>query len=150
MSTAEVARNKETFRRFRDAMNSCDPAVISATVDELVASDARVRTPLPTDASGAEVLKHVWAVLLRGLPDLQLDVQDMIAEDDKVVARIVVSGTHLGEYMGVEPTGKTIAYDEIFIFRFADGRVVETWGVVDVHAQMRQLGLLTNTSASST
>jgi predicted ester cyclase len=44
--------------------------------------------------------------------------------------------------MGMEPTGKSIAYDEIFIFRFANGRVVETWGVVDVYAQMRQLGLI--------
>jgi predicted ester cyclase len=44
--------------------------------------------------------------------------------------------------MGVEPTGKSIAYDEIFIFRFANGRVVETWGVVDVYAQMKQLGVI--------
>ena len=44
--------------------------------------------------------------------------------------------------MGTEPTGKSIAYDEIFIFRFVDGRVAETWGVVDVYAQMRQIGLI--------
>lgn len=142
MSTAEVARNKETFRRFRDAMNTCDAEFISRSIDELVAPDATIRTPVPTDASGAAVLKQVWAVLLRGLPDLQLDVQDLIGEDDKVVARIVVTGTHLGEYMGVVPTGKSIVYDEIFIFRFAGGRVVETWGVVDVLAQMKQLGVV--------
>jgi predicted ester cyclase len=142
VSTAEVARNKETFRRFRDAMNTCDAEFISRSIDELVAPDATIRTPVPTDASGAAVLKQVWAVLLRGLPDLQLDVQDLIGEDDKVVARIVVTGTHLGEYMGVVPTGKSIVYDEIFIFRFAGGRVVETWGVVDVLAQMKQLGVV--------
>jgi steroid delta-isomerase-like uncharacterized protein len=128
--------------RFRDAMNTCDPELISKKIDELVEPDAVVRTPLPIDATGAEALKQVWAVLLRGLPDLQLAVEDMIGEDDKVVARIVCTGTHLGHYMGVEPTGKTIAYDEIFVFRFANGRVVETWGVVDVLSQMRQLGLL--------
>ncbi len=97
---------------------------------------------LPGDATGPEVLKQVWAVLLAAFPDLQLDVEDLIGEDDKVVARIVVTGTHLGEYMGVGATGKSIAYDEIFIFRFVNGRVVETWGVVDIHSQMRQLGLL--------
>jgi predicted ester cyclase len=83
----------------------------------------------------------VWAVLLRAFPDLHLNVEDLIGEGDKVVARIVVTGTHLGDYMGVEPTGKSIAYDEIFIFRFANGRVVETWGVVDVLSQMKQLGV---------
>jgi predicted ester cyclase len=126
MSTAEVTTNKATFRRFRDAMNTCDMEFISKTVDELVEPDATIRTPLPGDATGAEVLKQVWAVLLRAFPDLHLTVEDLIGEEDKVVARIVVTGTHLGEYMGMEPTGKSIAYDEIFIFRFANGRVVET------------------------
>jgi steroid delta-isomerase-like uncharacterized protein len=142
MSTAEVARNKEIFKRFQDAMNTCDAEVISKSIDELVEPDATIRTPLPGDATGAQVLKQVWSVLLRAFPDLQLDVKDLIGEDDKVVARIVVTGTHRGDYMGVEPTGKSIAYDEIFIFRFANGRVVETWGVVDVYAQMKQLGVI--------
>jgi steroid delta-isomerase-like uncharacterized protein len=142
MSTAEVARNKETFKRFQDAMNTCDAEVISKSIDELVEPDATIRTPLPGDATGAQVLKQVWSVLLRAFPDLQLDVKDLIGEDDKVVARIVVTGTHRGDYMGVAPTGKSIAYDEIFIFRFANGRVVETWGVVDVYAQMKQLGVI--------
>ncbi len=142
MSTAVVTTNKATFRRFRDAMNTCDLEFISKTIDELVEPDATIRTPLPGDATGAEVLKHVWAVLLRAFPDLHLTVEDLIGEEDKVVARIVVTGTHLGEYMGMEPTGKSIAYDEIFIFRFANGRVLETWGVVDVFSQMRQLGVI--------
>jgi predicted ester cyclase len=142
MSTAEVARNKEMFRRFQDAMNTCDAEVISRSIDELVEPDATIRTPLPSDATGAQVLKDVWAVLLAGLPDLQLHVEDLIGEDDKVVARIVVTGTHRGVYMGVEPTGKAISYDEIFIFRFANGRVIETWGVVDVLSQMKQLGVI--------
>jgi hypothetical protein len=142
MSTAEVARNKELFRRFQDAMNTCDAEVISTSIDELVEPDATVRTPLPTDATGAQVLKNVWTVLLAAFPDLQLHVEDLIGEDDKVVARIVVTGTHRGVYMGVQPTGKIISYDEIFIFRFANGRVVETWGVVDVLSQMKQLGVI--------
>jgi len=142
MSRAEVARNKETFRRFQDAVNTCDEEFISKSIDELVEPDATIRTPLPGDATGAQVLKHVWAVLLAAFPDLQLNVEDLIGEDDKVVARIVVTGTHRGDYMGVEPTGKSIAYDEIFIFRFANGRVVETWGVVDVFSQLKQLGVI--------
>jgi len=142
MSTAEVTTNKATFRRFRDAMNTCDMEFISRTIDELVESDATIRTPLPGDATGADVLKQVWAVLLRAFPDLHLTVEDLIGEEDKVVARIVVTGTHLGDYTGIEPTGKSIAYEEIFIFRFANGRVVETWGVVDVFSQMKQLGVI--------
>ena len=57
----------------------------------------------------------------------------------------MVTGTHQGEYMGVAPTGKSVTYNEMFIFRFAHGRVVETWGVVDVYladeADRRDSGL---------
>ncbi len=72
-------------------------------------------------------------------PDIEVVVEDVIAEGDKVVARNTVTGTHRGEYLGLPPTGRTIAYSEIFIFRFANGRIAETWGVVDVFSQLRQL-----------
>jgi predicted ester cyclase len=44
--------------------------------------------------------------------------------------------------MGLAPTGKPVAYNEIFIFRFVNGRIAETWGVVDVASQMKQLGVI--------
>ncbi len=52
------------------------------------------------------------------------------------------TGTHQGEYRGLPATGKTVSYNEIFIFRFAEGRIAEIWGVVDVLTQLRQLGAL--------
>ena len=82
------------------------------------------------------------ASILRGIPDVRLDVEDLIAEGDKVVARYLARGNHHGRLMGIPPTGKSITYNEIFIARFADGRIAETWGVVDVLSQMRQLGVI--------
>ncbi|HZE31964.1 MAG TPA: ester cyclase [Actinoallomurus sp.] len=142
MSSAEVTNNKATFGRLHDAMNSRDAKIIAKTVDEVVEPDVLIRTPLPIDATGAEALKQVWATLLRAFPDLHVAVEDMIAEGDKVVCRQTVTGTHQGEYMGVPPTGRSITYNEIFIFRFAGGRIAEIWGVVDTFAQLRQLGVL--------
>ena len=139
MSTTEA--NKAAFKRFHDAANTGDIEVVSTTIDELVDPDAVVRTPLPIDATGADALKQIWSMLLRIYPDIHLTVEDVIAEGDKVVGRTTVRGTHQGEFMGVAPTGKPVTYNEIFIFRFADGRVVETWGVVDVYAQMKQIGI---------
>jgi predicted ester cyclase len=97
---------------------------------------------LPVEATGAQALKQVWAVLLRAFPDLHVAVEDVIAEGDKVVCRNTVTGTHQGEYMGRPPTGKSVTYNEIFIIRFVNGRVAETWGVVDVVSQMKQLGMI--------
>jgi predicted ester cyclase len=142
MSTAQETSNKAAFERFHDAVNTCDLEFISKTIDEVVEPDASIRTPLPIAATGAQALKQVWAMLLRTYPDLHLTVEDVIAEGDKLVCRNTVTGTHQGEYMGLPPTGKSVAYNEIFIFRFANGRVVETWGVVDVLSQMKQLGLI--------
>jgi steroid delta-isomerase-like uncharacterized protein len=142
MSTAQETSNKATFRRFHDAMNTGDAEVISKTIDELVDPNVLIRTPLPIDATGAQALKQVWAMLLRAFPDLHVAVEDVIAEGDKLVCRNTVTGTHQGEYMGLPPTGKSVTYNEIFIVRFADGRIAETWGVVDVLSQMRQLGVI--------
>jgi steroid delta-isomerase-like uncharacterized protein len=142
MSTARAASNRATFSRLHDAVNTGDVDVVSKTIDEIVEPDVLIRTPLPIDATGAQALKQVWAVLLRAFPDLHVAVEDVIAEGDRIVCRNTITGTHRGEYMGLPPTGRSITYNEIFIFRFAGGRIAETWGVVDVLSQMRQLGAI--------
>jgi len=142
MSRREEVSNKATFRRFHEAVNTGDVVIISKMIDELVEPDALIRTPVPLNETGAAALKHVWSVLLAAFPDLHLTVEDVIAEGDRVVVRNTVTGTHRGEYMGLPPTGKSVTYNEIFIFRFANGRVAETWGVVDVLSQMKQLGAI--------
>lgn len=134
--------NKAVYRRILDATNSHDEQLISTTVDEVFQPDVRMGTPLPLQATGAQAVKEVWATLHRAFPDLHITVEDLIAEGDKVVARQTVTGTHRGEYLGVAATGKSVTYNEVFVFRFADGRIAETWGVVDVLSQMKQLGII--------
>jgi steroid delta-isomerase-like uncharacterized protein len=142
MPTDQETANKATFRRFQDATNTHDPELISRAIDEIVEPDVKIRTPLPVRATGAEALKEVFARLHRAFPDLHVTVEDLVAEGDKVVGRNSVAGTHRGaEYMGIAPSGKRIVYNEIFIFRFSDGRIAETWGVVDVLSQLKQLGV---------
>jgi steroid delta-isomerase-like uncharacterized protein len=142
MPITPATSNKATFRRLHDAINTGDAEHISNTIDEVVEPDVLIRTPLPVEATGAQALKEVFARLHRAFPDLHITVEDLIAEGDKVVSRNSVTGTHQGEYMGRPPTGKSITYNEIFIFRFVNGRIAETWGVVDVLSQMRQLGAI--------
>jgi predicted ester cyclase len=134
--------NKAAIRRLHDATNTGDQVLISKAIDELVQPDALIRTPLPIAATGAQAVKEVFARLLLVFPDLQVTIEDLIAEGDKVVSRNTVTGTHLGDYMGHPPTGRPVTYNEIFIFRFAGGRIAETWGVVDVFSQMRQVGVI--------
>ena len=139
MPTSQTERNKAISRRFTDGMNTNNAENISRTIEELVEPDAVIRTPLPLDVSGAQALKEVFMRLHRAYPDLHVSIEDLIAEGDRVVSRNVVTGTHRGEYMGIPPTGKSVTYNEIFIFRFVNGQIAETWGVVDVLSQLRQL-----------
>jgi predicted ester cyclase len=139
MSTSAATRNKATLQRFHDAVGTGDAEVISRTIDAVVEPDVLIRTPLPIETTGTQALKEVLTALHRAFPDLHIVIEDVIAEGDKVVSRNTVTGTHQGEYMGLPPTGRSITYQEILIARFVNGRVAETWAVVDVFAQMRHV-----------
>jgi steroid delta-isomerase-like uncharacterized protein len=76
------------------------------------------------------------------VPDVQIRVLDLIAEGDKVVARIEATGTHLGEWQGIPPTGKRFTISGMTMRRIADGKIVERWDNLDWLGVMQQLGLI--------
>lgn len=134
--------NKAIFADFQDAVNSGDLDAVLDAIDEVAAPDLIFHAPVPMGGSGAEALKQVWTGLFRAYPDIHVEMEDLIAAGDKVIARNTVTGTNTGSFVGQPPTGKHVTYNEIFIIRFANGRMAEIWGVVDVYAQLTQLGLL--------
>jgi steroid delta-isomerase-like uncharacterized protein len=142
MSPPQATGNAATFRRFHDAINTRDIEFIAKTIDEIAEADVVVHTPVPVQTTGADSLKQAMASLLQAFPDIELTVEDLIADGDRVAGRNAFGGTHEGEYMGLPPTGKRFAIEEIVIFRFVDGRIAESWAVVDVFSQMRQLGAI--------
>ncbi|MEW1847137.1 ester cyclase [Nonomuraea angiospora] len=142
MSTAQEARNKETYHRFHEAINSGDLEVIAKAIDEFVHPDGRFHATELAGVTAVQAQKRIWEILLRAFPDIHVTVEDLLAEGDKIVARQTVTGTNSGEYRGMPPTGRSVTYNEIFIARFADGRIIDLWGVVDVYSQLRQLGLI--------
>ena len=74
-------------------------------------------------------------------PDMRMVVEDVMAAGDKVVARVRITGTHQGAFMGMPATGKSVDVQLIDIIRFADdGLAHEHWGVMDALAMMQQLG----------
>lgn len=141
MSAAQETSHKATGMRLLDAMNSGDVELVAQTVDEIFEPDVKQHSPF--EATGVQTLKEmVFERLYRAFPDLHIELEDVIEDGDKVVVRDTVTGTHLGEFNGLPPTGKSVAYSEIFIMRFANGRIAEVWGVVDIFTQMKQLGII--------
>lgn len=90
----------------------------------------------------ADEAKHWIAPFQVSFPDMRMEVIDLIAEEDTVVGRFTCSATHLGEWLGHPATGRRFeAIDEVSIFRFRAGRIVEAWGIEDNLTRLEQLGL---------
>lgn len=79
---------------------------------------------------------------LNAFPDLHLDVQSIIGEDDLVSLRIRVTGTHKGAFAGIAPTGRRVTWDMVEELRFVDGKVVERWDVVNMMPALQAVGAL--------
>lgn len=97
------------------------------------------------DVRGPEAFKTYTERYLAAFPDLQYEIQDMIAEDDKVVFRARMRGTHEREFMGFEPTGERFDAEGIIIARIEDGMIAERWVSYDALGMMRQLGIVPDT-----
>ena len=78
----------------------------------------------------------------RSFPDLHMEMVEVIAEGDTVVARLECSATHLGEWRGHPPTGRRFeAVDEVYFFTLAGDRIAAAWGIEDTLDRFEQLGL---------
>ena len=137
MSTEQ---NKALIRRLmEEAFNRGDMSL----VDELFAPDFVEHEELPPGIPpGREAVKQLSTMFRSAFPDFKLTIDDMIAEDDKVVVRSTWSGTHKGEFMGIPPTGKSVSFGVIDTVRIADGKFVEHWGQMDNLGMMQQLGVI--------
>ena len=89
---------------------------------------------------GLEGAKAIHKATLLGMPDWHTEIEDLIAEGDKVAARIIMTGTHTGDFFGIPATGKKISFSGIYIVRIANGRIVEHWGEEDSVGLLQQLG----------
>ena len=92
-------------------------------------------------ASGLEGFKQFVANLAGAFPDLQITIEDLIAEGDKVVARVTVQATHLGTFMGyIPPSGVEVTFTGIDLFQIKDSKIVGRWNHRDLLGLMQQIG----------
>jgi predicted ester cyclase len=73
-------------------------------------------------------------------PGYDLEINDMVAEDDKVAIRATFHGTHRGEFQGIPPTGRDVSIPLMLIYRIASDRIVEHWMNADSLGLLQQLG----------
>jgi steroid delta-isomerase-like uncharacterized protein len=130
--------NKAIMQRVEEFWNTGNLAI----ADDIFATDFVWHNPVFPDFVNLESFKgFVVGVVRTDFPDLHFTVEDMVAEGDKVVIRWTFTGTHLGEREGGlgPPSGRQITITGMFIHRFADGKIVESWWAYDVLGMMEQL-----------
>jgi predicted ester cyclase len=125
-----LEENKAVARRFvEEVWNQGNLAVL----DEIVAARGRAH------------IEEGLAILRTAFPDLHNTIDELLAEDDRVMTRETVRGTHLGSYEGIPPTGRRVEYARIAIRRVVNGKIVERWGLNDELSLLRQIGAIPET-----
>ena len=132
-------QNKSIVRRWiEEGWNKHNLAVI----DEVYAPNFVQHEPEPQTVKSSEALKQYVGTYLTAFPDLQLSIEDLIGEGDKVVWRFVSNGTHTGPFMGIPATGKKGVITGIVIFRLENSRIAEAWLNIDALGLLQQLGVI--------
>lgn len=112
-------------------------------LDELLSTEYINHTPsTPNPPKGAMGLKPIVLAIRKGFPDLHYEIKEMLATKDRVVARVVMTGTQSDTLFGIPPTGKRIEVNQINIEKIESGRIVEHWRVTDELSMMQQLGVV--------
>jgi steroid delta-isomerase-like uncharacterized protein len=132
-----VEENKTLARRFfEEVWNQGDETAI----DRYIAADAAGNDP--DFGAGREAFRAQWRQWHAAFPDLHFAIDDLVAEDDKVVTRWTLTGTHRGDFMGIPPTGTSIRVTGMSLDRIANGQIQEGFDGWDALGLRRQLGAI--------
>lgn len=131
--------NAETVRRYFEEVLSAGQLDL---LDELVAVDVIHHAAMPGQSPGRVGLREVTLMLRTAFPDFTISIRDLMAKDDKVAARISISGTHRGALGELAATGRRVQYEELMILRLRGGKLAELWSMPDRLAMLTQLGVI--------
>lgn len=129
-------QNKATIRIFLEKLDEN----ISA-IEEFFIPDCTAHLPGIPDPTDREGFRQFVVMLYTAFPDLHHVVKEQIAENDRVASIINVYGTHKGDFQGIAPTGKQVAFEDFMITRIQEGKIVELWAQFDALKLLQQLGV---------
>ena len=124
------------YRLVEQLVNKGDLSI----VDEIFATNFVNHSTAAGTTPDRQGIKKYITTVRSAFPDYHNIIEDLIAEGDKVAVRVICRGTHRAEFMGIAPTGKSVEFSAVSIFRFADGKVVERWSITDNLFLLQQLG----------
>jgi steroid delta-isomerase-like uncharacterized protein len=135
MSDETAAANKALVRRFyKQVYVDWNMAVADEVVaPQFISHDWPERGP-----TGPKAFRDYYAAIRSAVPDARYEVDDLIAEGDKVVVRWRMIGTHKGAFRGIEPSGRPITLRGVAIYRVQNGKLMERWVVSDLYGLLEK------------
>ena len=130
-------QNKALVRRYLEGVDSYKIEIF----DEVFSSDARIYFPGSFEPLSVDQVKQLADGFYNAFEVFAHNIRDLIADDDKVLARTRNSVTHTGEFVGISPTGKVIQFGELQLFRIDEGKIAELWIQEDFLRMYQQLGM---------
>ncbi|CAM4021693.1 ester cyclase [Gillisia limnaea] len=135
-------KNVDAQKKFGEAINTGNLEMIR----ELVAENVKDHDPAPMQGPGPQGFIDFFTMMRNAFPDLNVEVEHMVTDQENVALAYTISGTHKGDFMGVSPTGKTFSARGVQIGRFENGKLVERYGSSDELGILKQLGVKPVTS----
>ena len=136
MTDEIVAANKELVRRFyKEVYGDWNMAL----VDEVVSPQFTSHDWPKGSPTGPQGFRSFYSAIQAAVPDARYEVDDLIAEDDRVVVRWRLLGTHKGDFRGIAATGRAIALKGIAIYRVNGGKLMERWVVTDLYGLLEEI-----------
>ncbi len=133
-----IEESKQLIRRFyTEVVDGGD----YSNLDKFVATDYLDHNAAEVNGRGPEVVRTHLEAIRMTLPDFTIQIEDVFAEGDHVITRVSGRGTHLGEWMGIKPTGREVRLKGINIDRVDRGRIAEHWGEADTIGMLAQMGV---------
>ncbi len=130
-------QNIKAIERFGTAANKHDLDAVTAVFHR----DVVDHDPAADQGPGPEGFRGFYAAFFQGFPDLQIELDRMVVDDDHIALAYTMSGTHQGDFQGIAPTGRRISIRGMGISRIEDGQIVERWGSSDEVGLLTQLGV---------
>jgi steroid delta-isomerase-like uncharacterized protein len=138
---ASAQTPREIAEQFAKTLSAHDIDAFGALfADDYVNNQMSAASPAPPQGvSAKQGTVGFFGARLKGLPDLVVTIEALVATEDGCAASFVYAGTHKGTYLGVPPTGKSLRFTSCDIFRVANGKIAEHWGMGDIAGQLAQL-----------
>jgi steroid delta-isomerase-like uncharacterized protein len=132
-----IEANKAVVRAFIEVWNSGD----LDRLDDLMADECMLTVSGETISCGPSATRAIATRWRAAFPDYRFDLLDLIAEGDKVVARMPWAAVQRGPIMDIPATGKAVCVGEVVIFRIVGGKIIAAWEEYDEFSLRRQLGV---------